>query len=95
MTCDEGSVRSVESEPHSEYGDRPIQLPLQRSLSDAVEAMHSKGFTEPFTTAHLRFPLYWLAKEPEYAFDLPSRNVAVTVGVVTGEVSEQPLPGNS
>lgn len=69
--------------------DRVIDLPLKRSLEDAVTLLKQNGYTDSFTNVTLRYPLYPGVAEPSYIFTIPARNSFVFVGVNTGQVTAQ------
>jgi hypothetical protein len=67
------------------------ELPREMSLAQAVGLLRDAGYDEPFSAVALRRPLVDpLPDEPYFVFTLPGK--FVFVGVLTGHVSEGPLP---
>jgi hypothetical protein len=82
-TCDAGSFAPVEAYPHSWLGDRIIDLPISRGLTDAVTRLRAAGYEERFSVVLLKWPLYPGSKA-SYIFSIQGSYVFVSLddGVV-------------
>jgi len=76
---------------HPWVDGRIINIPVERSLTNAIELIHNAGFNDPFSAVALRYPLFPGVTEPSYIFTLPAQNVYVFVGLDTGSVSTAPI----
>lgn len=88
---DKGIFGKPEYIPHGWVGDCYIDLPIKRSLSNAIELKNKAGYTDPFNRVILRWPLYPGATEPYYIFGLFAQGIWVFVGVYSGKVTTEPL----
>lgn len=71
--------------------DVVIPLPIKMDLKDAIILMQKAGYTAPFNSVTLRWPLYPGVKEPSYIFGIPSQKVWVFVGVYSKKVHTEPM----
>jgi hypothetical protein len=76
---------TLQSEPF--LGDQVIELPLKLGLARAIQLKNNAGFTAPFATVTLRWPLTPESTEPAYIFGSPGTPF-VFVGTVTGTVTQ-------
>jgi hypothetical protein len=71
--------------------DVVIPLPIKMDLIEAIILMSKAGYTDPFTSVTLRWPLYPGVNEPYYIFGMPSKGVWVFVGVYDKKVHTEPM----
>jgi hypothetical protein len=68
-----------------------IPLPIKMDLGEAITLMQKAGYTDPFSSVTLRWPLYPGVKEPYYIFGIPAQKVWVFVGVYDSKVHTEPM----
>lgn len=68
-----------------------IPLPIKMDLAEAIVLMRKAGYTDPFSSVTLRWPLYPGVKEPYYIFGIPTKRIWVFVGVYDGKVTTEPM----
>ena len=64
--------------------DRVIPWPFEMDIVTADELLKNAGYTGPYTTVTVRWPLYPGVNEPSYIFNLSGEYVFV--GIYTGNV---------
>ena len=93
ITFTDGKWGSIVEQGGPIFEDIVIDLPLARSLDNAISLMRDAGYTEPFSYVTLRQPLSQSITEPSYIFTVPDRGVFVFVGINSGEVTTEDITG--
>lgn len=68
-------------------GDRVIPLPIKMDVGEAITLLQKAGYTDPFTSVVLRWPLTPGNNEPYYIFEM--QGSFTFVGVYDGKVNPQ------
>lgn len=70
-------------------GNRNIPWPFDMDITDAAKLLQQAGYTGPFETVTVRFPLYPGINQPFYIFDMTDGS-QVYVGIYDGSVTTNP-----